>query len=208
MRLLDLFCKQGGAAAGYAAAGFEIVGVDNEPQPRYPYEFVQADALEYLAEHGYEFDAVHASPPCQGYSLTQRIQSREHPRLIQPTRELLDQFNLPWVIENVEDARDELIKPVLYCGLSFGLNTYRHRLFEANWPIFEPQHLTHARQSVKMGRPLREGDQYHAIGNFSNVPYVRADMGVPWMSRDGIRECVPPAYTELIGLSMRKAMGR
>ena len=205
--LLDLFCCQGGAAAGYAAAGFEVIGVDLAPQPRYPYRFVQADALAYL--HNLitigaigAFSAVHASPPCQRKTKCQKIQGREHPALIGPTRELLQQTGLPWVIENVvpegEDD-DPLIDPVLLCGAMFGLHTYRHRLFESNMGLTVPAHPPHTAATVKMGRPIRSGDFYHAVGNFSNVPYVRADLGTPWMSRDGLRECIPPTNARHIG---------
>ncbi|WP_250000289.1 hypothetical protein [Actinoplanes sp. M2I2] len=205
--LLDLFCCQGGAAAGYAAAGFEVIGVDLAPQPRYPYRFVQADALTYLGDLLTTgaigaFAAVHASPPCQRKTRCQKIQGREHPALIGPARELLQQTGLPWVIENVvPDGPDDdpLIDPIRLCGAMFGLHTYRHRLFEASFPITAPGHPPHTAPTVKMGRPIRPGDWYHAVGNFSNVPYVRADLGVPWMSRDGLRECIPPAYTEHIG---------
>ncbi|MGW4270774.1 hypothetical protein ACWEGQ_00050 [Streptomyces seoulensis] len=89
--------------------------------------------------------------------------------------------------------------PITLCGASFGLRTYRHRLFESSFPLAVPMHPRHVHATVKMGRPLREGDWYHAVGNFSNVSYVRRDMRVEWMSRDGIRECIPPVYTEFIG---------
>ncbi len=112
IRLLDLFCGAGGAAVGYHNAGFdEIIGVDIKPQPRYPFEFVQADALEYLAEHGREFDAIHASPPCQGYSIMHNLpwlRGRDYPLLILPTIEMLEALGKPYVVENVmggvEDA--------------------------------------------------------------------------------------------------------
>lgn len=196
-KLLDLFCCQGGASAGYVAAGFEVTGVDLEPQPRYPYEFVQGDALAFLIANGHEFDAVHASPPCQAHTLAQRIQGNAHPELISPTRQLLRALGVPFVIENVPGS--PLEGPVELCGAMFGLRTYRHRLFEASFPLEGPPHPVHAGVTVKMGRALRVGDWYHAVGNFSNVPYVRADLGVPWMSRDGIRECIPPAYAEFVG---------
>jgi DNA (cytosine-5)-methyltransferase 1 len=201
-RLLDLFCCQGGASAGYVAAGFDVVGVDLDPQPRYPYEFVQADALDYLVQHGHEFDAIHASPPCQGYSLTQRIQRNAHPMLIDKVRDLARWTGRPYVIENVRAARWAMLDPVELCGCVFGLHTYRPRLFESSFPISVRPCAPHASETVKMGRPLRDGDWYHAVGNFSNVSYVRADLGVPWMNRDGIRECVPPAYTEHVGRAL------
>ena len=110
MRLLDLYCGAGGVALGYHRAGFdEIVGVDIVYQPRYiGEEFVQADALEYLAEHGHEFGAIHASPPCQGYSIMHNLpwlRGREYPLLILPTMEMLEALGKPYVVENVMGAR-------------------------------------------------------------------------------------------------------
>jgi DNA (cytosine-5)-methyltransferase 1 len=195
--LLDLFCCQGGASAGYVAAGFDVIGVDIDPQPRYPYRFLQGDALAALDRLGEHVDAVHASPPCQGYSNAQRIQGREHPMLIDAVRERLEELGKPYVIENVPGA--PLKAPIELCGGTFGLRTYRHRLFESNAGLLQPAHRPHPVPQVKMGRPLKVGDYYQAVGNFSNVPYVRADMGVPWMSRDGIRESIPPVYAQYVG---------
>lgn len=130
--LFDFFCCQGGASKGYADAGFCVAGGDLEPQPRYPFEFLQSDAIR-------DFDAlieiyrpavVVGSPPCQGYSAAQVIQGREHPKLISQFRDRCKASGLPYVIENVEGARDELIAPERLCGLMFGLQTDRHRLFE------------------------------------------------------------------------------
>jgi DNA (cytosine-5)-methyltransferase 1 len=204
--LVDLFCCQGGASKGYVDAGFRVIGVDIDPQPRYPYEFVQGDALEVLDLLGDHVDAVHASPPCQGYSNAQRIQGRDHPMLIDAVREKLEVLGKPYVIENVPGA--PLKAPIELCGEMFGLRTYRHRLFESNAGLVAPAHRPHAVRQVKMGRPLREGDFYQAVGNFSNVPYVRADMGVPWMNRDGIRESIPPAYASFVGMFLLDAIER
>jgi DNA (cytosine-5)-methyltransferase 1 len=205
-RLLDLYCCQGGAARGYELAGFEVVGVDIDPQPRYcGARFHQADVLAYLAEHRAHiaawYDAIHASPPCQLYSKAQRIQNRAHPDLIAPTREALEELGLPYVIENVEDAAGELKSPITLCGESFGLRTYRHRLFEAGggFTLTGMPHPEHVAPLRKMGRAPRPGEYIHAVGNFSGVEQVRQDYGVPWMNREGIRECIPPAYTEYIG---------
>ena len=198
-RLLDLYCKQGGASAGYEDAGFEVTGVDLDYQPRYPFAFIQGDAIEYLKAHGHEYDAIAASPPCQAHTNAQKIQGNEHLDLIPPTREALRALGKPYVMENVPGA--PLEDPVTLCGVMFGLNTYRHRLFEAGngFAFTTPEHPAHEARTVKMGRPLEPGDFYHAVGNFTNVDYVRGDMDVPWMSREGIRECIPPAYTEYIG---------
>lgn len=203
-KMLVYFSCQGGACKRYERAGFDVYPVDIVPQPKHyaPGKVIVADAITHLAglirtgEIG-EYAAVVGSPPCQRFTLAQRIQKREHPDLIAPFRELCIASGLPYVIENVPGA--PLVDPVELCGAPFGLHTYRHRLFESNAPLSVPEHQEHQYPLVKMGRPLREGDWYQAVGNFSNVPYVRADMGVPWMTREGIRECIPPVYAEYIG---------
>lgn len=184
------------------------MGVDHLMQPRYCGDyFCQADVLTFLRENTawiqQHFALVTASPPCQRRTKAQKIQGREHPALIAPTRELLDIVGLPYVIENVEpDGEDDdpLHDPILLCGPMFGLHTYRHRLFEVSgFTLTPPEHPKHTAPTVKMGRPLQDGDFYHAVGNFSNVPYVRRDMGMSWATRDGLREAVPPAYARYIG---------
>lgn len=201
-RLLDAFCCQGAASKGYMDAGFDVVGIDIDPQPRYPYAFELGDAVQYIRDHGHEYDAIHASPPCQAYSKAQRIQNREHPDLISETRAALLAAGRPYVIENVEDARGELRNPAMLCGEFFGLKTYRHRLFETSFHLELPLHFGHPERTVKMGRAVQPGDYYHAVGNFSGVDYIRQDMGVPWMNRDGIRECIPPSYAQFIGAQL------
>jgi DNA (cytosine-5)-methyltransferase 1 len=216
---LDFFCCQGGLSAGLAAAGFRVIGSDIDPQPNYPFEFVQADAIADFAAVMAEVDpdVVGGSPPCQGYSAAQVIQGREHPKLIAPFRELLATSELPWWIENVEGARAELDDPVLLCGLMFGLKTDRHRLFETDgFTLAAPQHPTPGSQAredhrdmpkTKMGRPFVDGELRQYVGNFHGPAAAREDLGVPWMSRDGIRECVPPAYGELLGAQMLAHLG-
>lgn len=207
MRVLDAYCCQGGAGMGYSLAGADnVTGVDLEIQLRYLYEFVQADAVQFIRIFGDQFDLVHASPPCQKYSATQRINGREHPDLIGPTRDALDATGKPWVIENVADALPWMRNPVMLCGAMFGLHTYRHRYFETGggFTFTAPEHPEHVHRTVKMGRPVRPGDWYHAVGNFSGVAYIREDMQVPWMNRDGIRECIPPAYTRYVGTEFTK----
>lgn len=198
-RLLDAFCCQGAASKGYMDAGFDVVGVDIDPQPRYPYSFELGDAVQFIRDQGHEYDAIHASPPCQAYSKAQRIQNRQHPDLISETRAALLATGRPYVIENVEDARRELRNPAMLCGAFFELRTYRHRLFETSFHLELPLHFDHPERTVKMGRAVQPGDYYHAVGNFSGVDYIREDMGVPWMNRDGIRECIPPSYAAFIG---------
>lgn len=205
-RLLDLYCCQGGASRGYADAGFEVVGVDIDPQRRYPYEFHQADAIAYVLEHGHEFDVIHASPPCQRYSLTQRIRDNEHPDLIGPTRDAILTTGKPYVIENVVEAAPELLDPVMLCGSMFGLRTYRHRLFESNVLIWPPEHPAHTVKSTKMGRPVRDGENMHVVGNFVGVDLGREVMQMPWANRDGLREAIPPAYSRYIGGQLMAAL--
>lgn len=205
MKLLDLFCCAGGAAMGYHRAGFtEIVGVDIDPQPHYPFTFVQGDALAYLAKHGRDFDAVHASPPCQAWTLAQRIQKREHPELIVPLRPLLHKLGLPYVIENVEGA--PLKAPVLLCGGMFGLRTYRHRLFECSFPLQAPPHPAHVAPLAKMGRKVRAHEFMHVVGNFTGAALAREIMQMPWATRNELREAIPPAYTEYVGQRLLKAV--
>jgi DNA (cytosine-5)-methyltransferase 1 len=197
MKLLDLYCKAGGAAMGYHRAGFDVVGVDIEPQKNYPFKFVQADAIEFLIDVGSEFDAIHASPPCQAYSKTQKLQGRRHPELIEPTRKALEMVGRPWIIENVPES--PLRDPVLFCGASFGLRTYRHRLFETSFGIVAPQHFPHMKPTAKMGRRPKIGEMIHVVGNFSGVSIAREAMGIDWMTRNEMSEAIPPVYTEWIG---------
>lgn len=217
--ILDLYCCQGGASEGYVLRGFQVFGVDIEPQARYPFPFHQGDALDVLRRliagdaipfrqgafgviqwmRLEDFDAIHASPPCQLYSLTHRINKSDFPDLIGPTRELLEQTGLPYVIENVMEAAPELREPVMLCGEMFGIETYRHRLFEANWPLEAPEHPAHVAKTTKMGRRPVEGEYMHVVGNFSGVEKARQVMGMSWANRDGLREAIPPVYTEHVG---------
>jgi DNA (cytosine-5)-methyltransferase 1 len=204
-RLLDLFCCQGGAGKGYADAGFDVTGVDKDPQPRYPFRFIQADAIAYVLAHGAEFDFVHASPPCQHDSECQRIQGNAHPDLIAPTRTALQATGRPWVMENVRGAVRKLNAPVMLCATMFGLDNYRHRFFETGggFTLAQPAHAMHTVPQAKMGRPVPTGHYGQFVGNFSGVPLARKVLQVPWMNRDGIRECIPPAYAEHIGRAAR-----
>lgn len=200
--LLDLFCCAGGAGVGYWRAGFNVIGVDIERQPRYPFTFCQADALDILAGQVSTLGiaAIHASPPCQHYSNAQRIRSNDHLDLIGPTRDLLDDIGLPYIIENVEGAKDQMIDPVRLCGAMFPeLRVYRHRLFESNIGLKTPAHPKHTHRQTKMGRTPVEGEFIHVVGNFAGVDYARAAMDIPWMSRDELKEAIPPAYTTYLG---------
>lgn len=190
---LDLFCCQGGASQGLDAAGFQVVGIDIVEQPNYPFPFIRADAITTLPRG---FDFVWASPPCQAHTLAQRIQGNEHPDLIDPTRAMLRASGIPYVIENVVGA--PLENPIMLCGAMFGLMTYRHRLFECSFPVSVPPHPDHVTPNTKMGRPVRDGEMMHIVGNFSGVQRARDIMGAQWMSRDGLREAIPPAFAKHI----------
>lgn len=203
-RLLDLFCGAGGAGMGYHRAGFEVVGVDIAPQPHYPFEFHQTDALEYLAEHGNEFDAIHASPPCQAYSITKSMPNvGDYPELIEPIRELLISFGKPYVIENVPGA--PLNNPIELCGSMFGLPLIRHRIFETNPEIWFPP-MPH--NCSNLYTASHRGYSSFANGATAitvagnNYPLIDGmiAMGIDWVSsRDELSESIPPAYTEFIG---------
>ena len=206
---------------GYHRAGFdEIVGVDNRPQPRYPFDFVKADALEYVAEHGHEFDAIHASPPCQAFSQAVKIANRKgRPNLIPATRESLVGLGLPYVIENVPTAIDHLRDPVMLCGSSFGLPIRRHRLFESNvwiWGI-QCSHKEYPRKyppawnrtNLLRVLSLSGGFQQSQPGQESGatIEEHRVAMGIDWnMSMKEMSQAIPPAYTEYIGREVIKAL--
>lgn len=202
--LLDLFCGAGGAAEGYARAGFEVHGVDIKPQPHYPFPFFHRDAL-MVDVRGY--DAVHASPPCQGYS-TQTADRSRHARLIEPIRERLEASGLPYVIENVEGARRHLIDPVRLCGSSFGLDVRRHRYFETNWPL-EGKPCDHGWQTPRFRSldmsMVRKGRLASVVGVHGHINYAgefelrQRAMGIDWMTNEELVEAIPPAFTEHIG---------
>lgn len=210
MRLLDLYCGAGGASVGYRRAGFQVTGVDIRPQPNYPYGFTQADALEFLSEYLSvrgtmydQWDAIHASPPCQLYSKAWRIRAAKHPDLVEPTRDLLNQTGLPWVIENVPGA--PLHNPVVLEGQMFdGLRTQRKRWFETNWPLQVPfLRSPRPAPNAKMGRKPRDHEWVHVVGNQHSPSLSAAAMGIDWkMSRTELSEAIPPAYSELIGTQL------
>jgi DNA (cytosine-5)-methyltransferase 1 len=192
-RLLDLFCGAGGAAMGYHLAGYEVTGVDLSPQPRYPFTFIQADALEFPLDG---FDLIHASPPCQSYSRAARLRGNDHPRLIEPVRDRLAASGIPWVIENVPGA--PLIEPVMLCGGMFGLKVYRHRLFEASFPLPQPEHPGHLVRQQKMGRPVRPGEIIQVVGHTGETAYARQAMGIWWMTSSELAEAIPPPYAAFV----------
>lgn len=195
-RLLDLFCGAGGASMGYHRAGFAVIGVDLHPQPRYPFAFIQADALAYLAAHGHEYDAIAASPPCQAYSEATPLHHRARlPRLIAPTRDGLTTTGKPYVIENVENARVELIEPIMLCGSMFALPVWRHRYFESPLPLGVPRPCDHCDRPVT----LHAGSNTRKTTPTTPVPMVQRAMEIEWMTGKELNEAIPPVYTEWIG---------
>jgi DNA (cytosine-5)-methyltransferase 1 len=215
-RLLDLFCGAGGASMGYHRAGFEVTGVDIVPQKRYPFRFIQDNALEYLYKHGWKYDFIHASPPCQTHSQLNKIHkikastSANHVDLIPQTRALLELIGKPYVIENVVGA--PLINAACLCGSMFGLKVYRHRLFESPILILTPPHVPHRDNTPTAGKGISDkGFVSITSGGIKNMPdgwtpaaYKNMAMGIDWMTQEGLAQAIPPAYTEWIG---RQLMG-
>lgn len=182
---------------GYHRAGFEVVGVDIMPQPRYPFEFHQADALEFVRLHGAEFDLIHASPPCQGYSeLTPLANKGDHPKLIAVVRTILQANGKSYVIENVEAAKRFMNNPVTLCGSMFGLGVWRHRLFECSFQVGLLPCCNHGNIPVIVsGTTTRK----NVPRKDATIKQKREAMGIDWMSTAGIDQAIPPAYTEWIG---------
>lgn len=244
-RLLDLFCGAGGTSEGYRRAGWRVYGVDLNAMPHYPFAFHRGDALDVLRtllagyrvrftapDGNYEdlaladFDAIHASPPCQAYSVTKHSHSIEYPELIDPARELLIQTGLPYVIENVVGA--PLHDPITLCGSMFDLTAYdpateltlelrRHRLFESNMKISVPGPCHHGlpvggvygggsskRSASRTDWPKGKGGR----GGYTPHAAVRHGlMGIDWMNRDELSESIPPAYTHHLGAQLMAGLG-
>jgi DNA (cytosine-5)-methyltransferase 1 len=215
---------------GYHRAGFDVVGVDIRPQPHYPFEFILGDALALMGEWEDfraitgRWDAIHASPPCQAYTVANNIHQREHPDLLPPTRELLEATGLPWVIENVPGAPmyqgpaslfDHDRHGVLICGRHFPeLNVKRHRWFEANFPLVgtPPCPKGHPGDWLLIfGHTVLERGTVNGKakggGNIIRRKHTttergREAMGIDWMNRDELSEAIPPAFTEFIGAQL------
>lgn len=232
-RLLDLFCCEGGAGMGYHRAGYRVYGVDIIAQRRYPFAFHLGDALvvlrwlllgeavpfthrdgtvEWLTLA--DFAAIHASPPCQAYSVIRHTHGNEHPELIAPTRELLIETGLPYIIENVEGALPEMREPVLLCGSMFALKAIdidgirlalrRHRLFESNVFLMSAGGCAHDSDMVGgvygHGRSDRRTKPQAGRGGYSpSKPVREALMGMDWATQHGLSQAIPPAYTEFLG---------
>lgn len=194
MRALDLFCGAGGASAGLAAAGFDVTGVDIEPQPEYPFRFIQADALVFPLD-GYDF--IWASPPCQAFTAYKRRPNHVEPapNLIETMRHRLWTLSCPWVIENVVGA--PLRSPILLCGSMFGLEVRRHRCFELNRFIQVPD-CNHRRRPQYPQATNRKNQRSTVEVGVWRIPLEtqRKAMGIQWMSRERLSQAVPPAYAE------------
>lgn len=215
--LLDLFCGAGGAAQGYMDAGFNVIGVDIVEQPRYPATFFLGDAMRVLEGASCwdlsKFDAIHASPPCQRYSVANNIHGNtEHPDLLPEMRGQLEQTGLPWVIENVPGA--PMANYVVLCGSMFGLGVKRHRWFETSFMVWNPPLCVpgHPGDWVSVfGHTVLE--RGHVIGKAKGggnrikrrhlgVERGREAMGIGWMTSEELSEAIPPAYTQWIGERM------
>ena len=204
MKLLDLYCKAGGASRGYQLAGFEVVGVDIKKQKRYPYEFIQADCLELMKDMEFlrSFDVITASPPCQTHSITQHLRnaqgkSTDKIDLIPQTREALIASGKPYVIENVPGS--PLINPIQMCGSHFGLKVRRHRRFESNLPLIGSP-CKHKEQGKPVGVYGSMKDEIPGGGHTAKtIEQAREAMGIDWMIWGELVEAIPPVYTETIG---------
>lgn len=208
-RLIDVGCKAGGASEGYRRAGFEVIGLDREPQPNYPFEFIQADLRDldpaWLAAN---FEAAAGSPPCWDHSVLKYRTGREYEDFIPETRALFRASGLPYVIENVVGA--PLLDPLMLCGTQFpGLRVKRHRLFESNVPLTAPGPHVRGRHPLHYTRDKRKAhygqlDEWTAFvsvngGGNCSVAAASAAMGIDWMTKGELNQAVPPAYTEFIG---------
>ena len=218
MRLLDLFCGAGGCSVGYHRAGFDVVGVDIEHHPDYPYEFIQADAMAVLLDREFldTFDVVHASPPCQASTtMSNRWRGKEtaaddHVNLIPEVQWQLETWGGTWVIENVAGARKDMPDAVTYSGGAFGLGVTRPRLFLSNVPLVPPANVKVDNPvgvyGVLDGRRLftrKDGTIQRAA---RSIEEGGTAMGIDWMTWDDLREAIPPAYTEHIGRQLLAQM--
>lgn len=204
-KALDLFCGAGGATKGLQAAGFYVVGIDKEPQPQYCGDaFIQADALALTTDQLRVADFVWASPPCQAYTSMQNINKRgpkrDHPKLVEPIRALLQASGVHYVIENVPGA--PLLNPVTLCGTTFNIGVRRHRLFETSFLLHQPEcaHRGKARAIAVYGdHPQQPGDKMYRVNRARTLAEGQQAMGICWMDWKPLTQAIPPAYAEYIG---------
>lgn len=203
-RLLAAFCGGGGDTRGYQLAGYEVDGVDNVPQPNYCGDrFYLADAVEFIAEHGQEYDAIHAGPPCHDHSALSALTGRDDTGwLLAASREALEQTGRPWVMENVQGA--DMARGLVLCGEMFGLDVIRHRYFElGGWLALQPPHGKHRGRVAGWRHGIRYDGPYFAVhgdgGGKGTLEQWRAAMGIDWMSKAELAQAIPPAYTQFIG---------
>lgn len=224
MKLLDLFCGAGGASRGYQQAGFHVTGIDLKPQPNYAGDlFIQGNVLELDPEWiAANFDAVHASPPCQfGTALRSAPGTRkDHVNLIPATKLLLQASGLPWVIENVESKAvlPHMRGAVRLCGSTFGLGVQgyelrRHRLFLSNVLLFcEACRHGHGPVIGVYGGHARCRSAKHGgrgtkdIWQGGHLAAASAAMGIDWMTLAEISEAIPPAFTGYLGGQLANAI--
>jgi DNA (cytosine-5)-methyltransferase 1 len=216
-KLLDLYCKAGGASMGYHQAGFEVTGVDIKNQKRYPFTFIQKDAIEVLKDVEFlsQFDVIAASPPCQTHSRTKHLRDAQGGTttkldMIPETRELLINSGKLYVIENVIGA--PLINPILICGSSFGLKVRRHRIFESNVELVgsvckhkeqgKPVGIYGSMNDTAQGMDKATGKYVIGGSTAKTIEEAREAMGIDWMIWKEIVEAIPPVYTNHIGLQL------
>lgn len=212
MRVLDLFCGEGGAGKGYMNSGHEVTGVDIDEwcSTRYPGRFYTAEALRFVTDHADRFDLIHASPPCQAHSVASRRNGIVYPELVEPTRKTLIEIGKPFVIENVMGA--PLQSPTLLCWTMFRqaitmpdglMQMQRHRLFETNWLLGTPGPCRHNRNALTAGAyGGGSSDHRKTKGRGGFVPVLevlQVLMEIDWMSIDGLHQAIPPFFTEYIG---------
>lgn len=226
MKLLDTFCGAGGCSRGYHDAGFDVTGVDKEPHPDYPYELVVADALDVLADRAFleQFDVIHASPPCQGYTtMSNRYRGKggptdDLPRLIATVRGFLVAWSHTtpggvYIIENVTGARPHMVNPLTLHGGMFGLRVHRPRLFETNGFVMSydappPANPVGVYGKHHDGRRLwtrTDGTNQYAAATLEEAQQA---MGIDWMRWHDLTEAIPPAYTKFIGEQLLDVMYR
>ena len=185
---------------GYFQAGFDVVGVDINPQPLYPFKFLLADVFTLSPDFLQTFDVIHASPPCQAYSSTRHQHKKTHPELIEPVRELLLKTKKPYIIENVEGA--PLKNAIKLCGTMFSeLRVYRHRLFETSFKLKSPLHPIHKIPCAPQGGHVPPGYFMTVAGHFTEVYKAEIALDIHWMKMDrkALSQAIPPAYTKYIG---------